>query len=179
MVFPRLPVSPPLGPGAALPFEAAEPTLSEGSKLVLHTDGLIHDRSHYRDPDTGLEAPRAAPTASRRPSARGTARRPDRARPHPGGRLHGGDRGHAARPAERRHRVARGPHASPRPLGLRRVGPRPAGGRRCASVRRSPVCRAVRGLGTTLSGYLVTRVRPVPRRAATGDGEETGRVLSP
>ncbi|GAA3501750.1 SpoIIE family protein phosphatase/ATP-binding protein [Streptomyces prasinosporus] len=58
--FPRLPVSPPLGLGAALPFETAELTLPEGSKLVLYTDGLIHDRNRYRDLDTGLEALRAA-----------------------------------------------------------------------------------------------------------------------
>ncbi|CAL9376588.1 hypothetical protein SUDANB15_00964 [Streptomyces sp. enrichment culture] len=56
--FPRLPVSPPLGLGAALPFETAELTPPEGSKLVLYTDGLIRDRN--RDLDTGLEALRAA-----------------------------------------------------------------------------------------------------------------------
>ncbi|MFI8192188.1 SpoIIE family protein phosphatase [Streptomyces sp. NPDC085946] len=62
VVFPDLPVSPPLGLGAALPFETAELALPEGSELVLYTDGLIQDRSHHRDLDTGLEALRAALT---------------------------------------------------------------------------------------------------------------------
>jgi serine phosphatase RsbU (regulator of sigma subunit)/PAS domain-containing protein/anti-sigma regulatory factor (Ser/Thr protein kinase) len=47
------PVSPPLGLGGGLPFEAAEFTLAEGSQLVLYTDGLIEDRN--RDIDTGLK----------------------------------------------------------------------------------------------------------------------------
>ncbi|MGC9440617.1 SpoIIE family protein phosphatase [Streptomyces sp. WG5] len=74
VTFPHLPVSPPLGLGATLPFEAAELTPPEGSKLVLYTDGLIHDRNRYRDPDTGLEALRAALTgAGRTPEATCTA----------------------------------------------------------------------------------------------------------
>ncbi|GAB2895087.1 SpoIIE family protein phosphatase/ATP-binding protein [Streptomyces deserti] len=48
----QVPVSPPLGLGGGLPFESAEFTLSEGSRLVLYTDGLIEDRN--RDIDTGL-----------------------------------------------------------------------------------------------------------------------------
>jgi serine phosphatase RsbU (regulator of sigma subunit)/anti-sigma regulatory factor (Ser/Thr protein kinase) len=48
----RVPVSPPLGLGGGLPFEKADFTLPEGSRLVLYTDGLIEDRS--RDIDTGL-----------------------------------------------------------------------------------------------------------------------------
>ncbi len=47
-----VPVSPPLGLGGGLPFESAEFTLSEGSRLVLYTDGVIEDRN--RDIDTGL-----------------------------------------------------------------------------------------------------------------------------
>jgi serine phosphatase RsbU (regulator of sigma subunit)/PAS domain-containing protein/anti-sigma regulatory factor (Ser/Thr protein kinase) len=54
----QVPVSPPLGLGGGLPFETAESTLSEGSRLVLYTDGLIEDR--HRDIDTGLEALRDA-----------------------------------------------------------------------------------------------------------------------
>ncbi|MFI2184351.1 SpoIIE family protein phosphatase [Streptomyces sioyaensis] len=52
------PVSPPLGLGAGLPFETAELSLPEGSRLVLYTDGLVENRS--RDLDAGLEALRAA-----------------------------------------------------------------------------------------------------------------------
>ncbi|WP_330280831.1 MULTISPECIES: SpoIIE family protein phosphatase [unclassified Streptomyces] len=52
--FPQLPISPPLGLGAGLPFESAELTLPEGSRLVLYTDGLVEARD--RDLDTGLEA---------------------------------------------------------------------------------------------------------------------------
>jgi serine phosphatase RsbU (regulator of sigma subunit)/PAS domain-containing protein/anti-sigma regulatory factor (Ser/Thr protein kinase) len=48
----QVPVSPPLGLGGGLPFEKADFTLPEGSRLVLHTDGLIEDRS--RDIDTGI-----------------------------------------------------------------------------------------------------------------------------
>ncbi len=48
----QVPVSPPLGLGGGLPFEKADFTLSEGSRLVLYTDGLIEDRN--RDIDTGL-----------------------------------------------------------------------------------------------------------------------------
>ncbi|GAA4897176.1 SpoIIE family protein phosphatase/ATP-binding protein [Streptomyces coeruleoprunus] len=60
VTFPRLPVSPPLGLGAGLPFESAELTLAEGSRLVLYTDGLIEDRA--RDLDAGLDALRVALT---------------------------------------------------------------------------------------------------------------------
>ncbi|MGC2999482.1 SpoIIE family protein phosphatase [Streptomyces sp. G35A] len=66
VTFPRLPVSPPLGLSAALPFETEELTLPEGSKLVLYTDGLIRDRNRYRDLDIGLEALRAALTGTDR-----------------------------------------------------------------------------------------------------------------
>ncbi|MFF8847573.1 SpoIIE family protein phosphatase [Streptomyces sp. NPDC015127] len=56
--FPQLPVSPPLGLGAGLPFESAEVTVPEGSRLVLYTDGLVEART--RDLDAGLEALRRA-----------------------------------------------------------------------------------------------------------------------
>ncbi|MFG2988731.1 SpoIIE family protein phosphatase [Streptomyces sp. NPDC048257] len=49
--FPELPAGLPLGVGG-MPFEAAEFTLPEGSRLVLFTDGLVEDRN--RDFDTGL-----------------------------------------------------------------------------------------------------------------------------
>nr|WP_231626818.1 SpoIIE family protein phosphatase/ATP-binding protein [Streptomyces apocyni] len=49
--FPELPAGPPLGLGG-LPFETAELQLSEGSRLVLYTDGLIEHRE--RDIDVGL-----------------------------------------------------------------------------------------------------------------------------
>ncbi|MER6123692.1 SpoIIE family protein phosphatase [Streptomyces sp. NPDC001795] len=58
--FPQVPVSPPLGLSARLPFESAELSVPEGSRLVLFTNGLIE--GHDRDPDTGLEALRAALT---------------------------------------------------------------------------------------------------------------------
>ncbi|WP_084771810.1 SpoIIE family protein phosphatase/ATP-binding protein [Streptomyces sp. MOE7] len=58
--FPVLPISPPLGLGAGLPVETAEFTVTEGSRLVLYTDGLIEDRT--RDLDAGLEALRHALT---------------------------------------------------------------------------------------------------------------------
>ncbi|MFF8831130.1 SpoIIE family protein phosphatase [Streptomyces sp. NPDC015131] len=48
---PEVPVFPPLGLGG-LPFETAEVRLTEGSRLVLYTDGLIEHRE--RDVDTGL-----------------------------------------------------------------------------------------------------------------------------
>ncbi|MFM9590310.1 SpoIIE family protein phosphatase [Streptomyces scabiei] len=48
----RVPVSPPLGLGGGHPFEKAEYTLAEGSRLVLYTDGLVEDRG--RDIDTGI-----------------------------------------------------------------------------------------------------------------------------
>ncbi|MFF4607355.1 SpoIIE family protein phosphatase [Streptomyces sp. NPDC001339] len=56
VLFPQMPVSPPLGLGAGLPFESTELTLPEGSRLVLYTDGLVEDR----DLDAGLEALRRA-----------------------------------------------------------------------------------------------------------------------
>jgi len=52
--FPTVPVSPPLGLGTGLPFESAELTVPEGSRLVLYTDGLIEERD--RDLDVGLQA---------------------------------------------------------------------------------------------------------------------------
>ncbi|MET9431058.1 SpoIIE family protein phosphatase [Streptomyces sp. NPDC003036] len=56
--FPDLPVSPPLGLSASLPFESRELVLPEGSRLVLYTDGLVEDRG--RDLDTGLDILREA-----------------------------------------------------------------------------------------------------------------------
>ncbi len=47
-----MPVSPPLGLCAGLPVETAELQLTEGSRLVLHTDGLVETRD--RDLGTGL-----------------------------------------------------------------------------------------------------------------------------
>jgi serine phosphatase RsbU (regulator of sigma subunit)/anti-sigma regulatory factor (Ser/Thr protein kinase) len=58
--FPPTPICPPLGLGVRLPFESAELTVPEGSRLVLYTDGLIEDRD--RDLDAGLEALRTALT---------------------------------------------------------------------------------------------------------------------
>ncbi|MEU9187491.1 SpoIIE family protein phosphatase [Streptomyces sp. NPDC048484] len=55
--FPEVPAGPPLGLGG-LPFETAELTLEEGSRLVLYTDGLVEDRE--RDIDVGLELLRTA-----------------------------------------------------------------------------------------------------------------------
>ncbi|MFD7439712.1 SpoIIE family protein phosphatase [Streptomyces sp. NPDC059861] len=55
--FPDLPAGPPLGLGA-MPFEAAELELEEGSQLVFYTDGLIEDRN--RDIDVGIEQLRRA-----------------------------------------------------------------------------------------------------------------------
>ncbi|WP_078860621.1 SpoIIE family protein phosphatase [Streptomyces rubellomurinus] len=57
VVFAELPTGPPLGL-AALPFEAVELELAEGSRLVLFTDGLVVDRT--RDLDTGLELLRSS-----------------------------------------------------------------------------------------------------------------------
>ncbi|WP_328382195.1 SpoIIE family protein phosphatase [Streptomyces sp. NBC_00400] len=57
VTFPDLPAGPPLGLGG-LPFETAEFTLPEGSRLVLYTDGLIGDRD--RDVDTALDLLRHA-----------------------------------------------------------------------------------------------------------------------
>ncbi|MEU8824678.1 SpoIIE family protein phosphatase [Streptomyces sp. NPDC048636] len=56
VAFPALPISPPLGLGVGLPYESAELTVVEGSRLVLYTDGLIEGR----DLDAGLEDLRAA-----------------------------------------------------------------------------------------------------------------------
>ncbi|MFC9821508.1 SpoIIE family protein phosphatase [Streptomyces erythrochromogenes] len=52
VAFPELPAGLPLGVGG-MPFEAVEFQLSEGSRLVLFTDGLVEDRD--RDFDTGLQ----------------------------------------------------------------------------------------------------------------------------
>ncbi|MEU3907606.1 SpoIIE family protein phosphatase [Streptomyces goshikiensis] len=52
VVFPELPAGPPLGLGG-LPFETAEIRLTEGSTLVLYTDGLIEGR--HRDLDVTLD----------------------------------------------------------------------------------------------------------------------------
>ncbi|MFG2557808.1 SpoIIE family protein phosphatase [Streptomyces sp. NPDC048496] len=60
--YPDVPVSPPLGLGGGLPFEAARLRLAEGSRLVLFTDGLVEDR--HRDLDTGLAALRTALAAA-------------------------------------------------------------------------------------------------------------------
>ncbi|MGQ4515329.1 SpoIIE family protein phosphatase [Streptomyces sp. DW26H14] len=49
--FLDLPAGPPLGVGG-LPFETAEVTVAEGSRLVLYTDGLVEERG--RDIDEGL-----------------------------------------------------------------------------------------------------------------------------
>lgn len=54
----RVPGSPPLGLGGGEPFETAELTLPEGSRLVLYTDRLVEDRE--RGLDTGLEKLRHA-----------------------------------------------------------------------------------------------------------------------
>ncbi|MFE1172579.1 SpoIIE family protein phosphatase [Streptomyces sp. NPDC058773] len=56
--FPEVPVSPPLGLGGSVPVETAELTLSEASRLVLYTDGLVENRD--RDIATGLELLRTA-----------------------------------------------------------------------------------------------------------------------
>jgi len=55
--FLDLPTGPPLGLGA-LPFEASEVELAEGSLLVLYTDGLVESRG--RDIDVGIELLREA-----------------------------------------------------------------------------------------------------------------------
>ncbi|AWI27438.1 SpoIIE family protein phosphatase/ATP-binding protein [Streptomyces tirandamycinicus] len=57
VVFPELPLSPPLGVGGH-PFDETELDLAEGSRLVLFTDGLVEDR--YRDIDEGLAGLRDA-----------------------------------------------------------------------------------------------------------------------
>ncbi|MFK0097973.1 SpoIIE family protein phosphatase [Streptomyces sp. NPDC091040] len=58
VTYPDVPLSPPLGVGGGLPFEAAEIEVPDGSRLVLFTDGLIEDRG--RDFDSGLELLRSA-----------------------------------------------------------------------------------------------------------------------
>ncbi|MEU5213138.1 SpoIIE family protein phosphatase [Streptomyces sp. NPDC020742] len=68
VTFPEVPVSPPLGLGGSMPVETAQLTLTEGSRLVLYTDGLVEDRD--RDIGTGLELLRTA-------LASGTDRTPD------------------------------------------------------------------------------------------------------
>jgi serine phosphatase RsbU (regulator of sigma subunit)/anti-sigma regulatory factor (Ser/Thr protein kinase)/PAS domain-containing protein len=55
--YPELAVGPPLGL-AMLPFETTELQLTEGSRIVLYTDGLIEDRT--QDIDIGLEKLRTA-----------------------------------------------------------------------------------------------------------------------
>ncbi|MET9958526.1 SpoIIE family protein phosphatase [Streptomyces sp. NPDC006326] len=55
--IPDLPAGAPLGLGG-FPFEVAELDLSEGTQLVLYTDGLIENRG--RDIDEGLDLLRAA-----------------------------------------------------------------------------------------------------------------------
>ncbi|MFJ7207167.1 SpoIIE family protein phosphatase [Streptomyces sp. NPDC098789] len=55
--IPELPAGAPLGLGG-FPFEATELQLSEGTQLVLYTDGLIEDRT--RDIDEGLDLLRTA-----------------------------------------------------------------------------------------------------------------------
>ncbi|MFJ9406925.1 SpoIIE family protein phosphatase [Streptomyces sp. NPDC101393] len=57
VTFPDVPASLPLGVGGH-PFEMTELRLSEGSQLVLYTDGLVQDRN--RDIDTGMQLLRAA-----------------------------------------------------------------------------------------------------------------------
>ncbi|MFC9329236.1 SpoIIE family protein phosphatase [Kitasatospora sp. NPDC057015] len=52
VVFPELPVGPPLGVGG-MPFETAQVRLAEGTQIVLYTDGLIEERT--RDFDVGME----------------------------------------------------------------------------------------------------------------------------
>ncbi|MGR6534859.1 SpoIIE family protein phosphatase [Streptomyces rochei] len=55
--FPEVPAGPPLGLGG-LPFETTELRLTEGSRLVLYTDGLVETWEH--DIDVGLEHLRQA-----------------------------------------------------------------------------------------------------------------------
>ncbi|MDH6140432.1 serine phosphatase RsbU (regulator of sigma subunit)/PAS domain-containing protein/anti-sigma regulatory factor (Ser/Thr protein kinase) [Kitasatospora sp. GP30] len=58
VVFPELPIGPPLGAGGGMPFETAQVHLDEGTQIVLYTDGLIEDRT--RDFDIGMELLRQA-----------------------------------------------------------------------------------------------------------------------
>ncbi|WP_349372254.1 SpoIIE family protein phosphatase [Streptomyces sp. G-G2] len=55
--IPELPAGAPLGLGG-LPFESTELQLTEGTQLVLYTDGLVEDRT--RDIDEGLDLLRSA-----------------------------------------------------------------------------------------------------------------------
>ncbi|WTX00129.1 SpoIIE family protein phosphatase [Streptomycetaceae bacterium NBC_01309] len=52
--FPEVPVSLPLGLNEGMPIETTELALTEGSRLVLFTDGLIEQRD--RDPNIGLRS---------------------------------------------------------------------------------------------------------------------------
>ncbi|MDI3408131.1 SpoIIE family protein phosphatase [Streptomyces cavernicola] len=83
VTFPDVPVSPPLGLGGGLPFEAAQVTLGVGAQLVLYTDGLVEDRG--RDLDTGLALLRSAlEEAHGGPEATCTAVLDALLSPHPG-----------------------------------------------------------------------------------------------
>ncbi|MDQ8708350.1 SpoIIE family protein phosphatase [Streptomyces sp. LHD-70] len=64
VTFPDVPVSPPLGLGGGLPFEAFHLRLNAGARLVLYTDGLVEHRD--RDFDTGLELLRTTLTGTDR-----------------------------------------------------------------------------------------------------------------
>ncbi|MFE4600430.1 SpoIIE family protein phosphatase [Kitasatospora indigofera] len=57
VVFPELPVGPPLGVGG-MPFETTQVHLAAGTQIVLYTDGLIEERT--RDFDVGMELLREA-----------------------------------------------------------------------------------------------------------------------
>ncbi|MFI8635134.1 SpoIIE family protein phosphatase [Streptomyces chartreusis] len=67
--FLTVPGGAPLGLGGSLPFEATEVRLSEGSGLVLYTDGLVEDQG--RDIDEGLELLRDALAATPPTQGRG------------------------------------------------------------------------------------------------------------
>ncbi|MFG2819102.1 SpoIIE family protein phosphatase [Kitasatospora sp. NPDC048365] len=57
VVFPELPIGPPLGAGG-MPYETAQVHLAEGTQIVLYTDGLVEERT--RDFDVGMELLREA-----------------------------------------------------------------------------------------------------------------------
>ncbi|MCC9307373.1 SpoIIE family protein phosphatase [Kitasatospora sp. RB6PN24] len=61
VVFPELPIGPPLGAGGGMPFETGRVHLDEGTQIALYTDGLIEDRT--RDFDVGMELLRQALSA--------------------------------------------------------------------------------------------------------------------